>query len=312
VQTVQAAEIGTRTIVGTYGYMPQEQFGGRTVPASDLYSFGCTIIYLVTGTNPADLPQHDFRIQFEQLANFSPNLTNWLKWMTETSLEKRLSSADKALHTLNESLVKNISNLAIDKPVDTIIQLTKNQDVLDILIAYRMSWSLVCRALFSMITSSVPLLLFQIGWYCLVIWLTISCLSASFPLNLFSFTVLLPFWYVILYWLYPYLQVLHLLVGVRVRLHINSQKITLTRELFGLKFHSLRPSPRSSISKLVYIPEHLLQIKGFQNQTEVAAKLELWAGVKKYQLSNYTTTEAEREWLAYELSKFLDIPIEED
>jgi len=56
--------------VGTYGYMPQEQFGGRTVPASDLYSLGCTIIYLVTGTHPADLPQKDFRIQFQGVADF--------------------------------------------------------------------------------------------------------------------------------------------------------------------------------------------------------------------------------------------------
>jgi serine/threonine protein kinase len=78
-ENVLAAEAGTRTVVGTYGYMPQEQFGGRTVPASDLYSLGCTIIYLVTGTHPADLPQKDFRIQFQQVANLSPSFANWLQ-----------------------------------------------------------------------------------------------------------------------------------------------------------------------------------------------------------------------------------------
>ncbi|MDB9343696.1 serine/threonine-protein kinase, partial [Nodularia spumigena CS-586/05] len=62
VQTVLATEGGTRTVVGTYGYMPPEQFGGRTVPASDLYSLGATLIYLITGKHPADLPQKDFRI----------------------------------------------------------------------------------------------------------------------------------------------------------------------------------------------------------------------------------------------------------
>lgn len=60
VQTVLATEGSTRTIVGTYGYMPPEQFGGRTVPASDLYSLGATLIYLVTGIQPADLPQKIF------------------------------------------------------------------------------------------------------------------------------------------------------------------------------------------------------------------------------------------------------------
>ncbi len=55
VQTVAASEGGTMTVVGTYGYMPPEQFGSRTVPASDLYSLGAMLIYLVTGTHPADV-----------------------------------------------------------------------------------------------------------------------------------------------------------------------------------------------------------------------------------------------------------------
>jgi serine/threonine protein kinase len=53
VQTVLATENGTRTVVGTYGYMPPEQFGGRTVAASDLYSLGATLIYLMTGKSPS-------------------------------------------------------------------------------------------------------------------------------------------------------------------------------------------------------------------------------------------------------------------
>ncbi len=106
VQTVLAIEGGTRTVVGTYGYMPPEQFGARTSPASDLYSLGATLIYLVTGTHPADLPQKDFRIQFEQLTNLSPSFTNWLKWMTEPSLERRLSSATEAVTALDATTVQ--------------------------------------------------------------------------------------------------------------------------------------------------------------------------------------------------------------
>jgi len=49
--SVQAAasEGGTRTIVGTYGYMPPEQFGERAVPASDLYALGATLIQQIAG-----------------------------------------------------------------------------------------------------------------------------------------------------------------------------------------------------------------------------------------------------------------------
>ena len=46
--------------------MAQEQFGGRAVPASDLYSLGATLIYLVTGSHPADLLDDDMVIEFEK------------------------------------------------------------------------------------------------------------------------------------------------------------------------------------------------------------------------------------------------------
>ncbi len=43
VQNVLANDDGTITIVGTYGYMPIEQFSGQTIRASDLYSLGATL-----------------------------------------------------------------------------------------------------------------------------------------------------------------------------------------------------------------------------------------------------------------------------
>lgn len=37
------------TIIGTYGYMAPEQFQGSASHASDLYSLGGTLLYLLTG-----------------------------------------------------------------------------------------------------------------------------------------------------------------------------------------------------------------------------------------------------------------------
>ncbi|NJL41889.1 MAG: serine/threonine protein kinase [Leptolyngbyaceae cyanobacterium SM1_4_3] len=93
-----AAQEGTITVVGTYGYMPPEQFGGRAMPNSDLYSLGMTLIYLATGQHPADLPQKDLRVEFEKLISLSKSFTQWIRWLTEPDSAKRPTSAKDALH----------------------------------------------------------------------------------------------------------------------------------------------------------------------------------------------------------------------
>jgi eukaryotic-like serine/threonine-protein kinase len=107
VQTLATQEGRTVTVVGTYGYMPPEQFGGRAVPASDLYSLGATLIALLTRTHPADLPQKDMRIKFAQIAKVSPTFADWLKWMTEPNVERRLHSAQSALEALEQKKYRN-------------------------------------------------------------------------------------------------------------------------------------------------------------------------------------------------------------
>ncbi|MEN9580332.1 MAG: hypothetical protein RJA70_3341, partial [Pseudomonadota bacterium] len=47
---------GGSTVVGTYGYMAPEQFQGRAMPASDLYSVAATALAMLTGTDPDQLP----------------------------------------------------------------------------------------------------------------------------------------------------------------------------------------------------------------------------------------------------------------
>ncbi|MGB8688569.1 MAG: serine/threonine protein kinase, partial [Microcoleus sp.] len=72
------------------------------VPASDLYGLGATLIGLITKQHPADLPQKDLQIEFEQFTQLSPGFTNWLKWMTHPSLESRPASAQIAKEVLEK------------------------------------------------------------------------------------------------------------------------------------------------------------------------------------------------------------------
>ena len=139
VQTLAARDGGTMTIVGTYGYMPPEQFGGRTSPASDLYSLGATLIYLITGQHPADLPQEDLRLQFEHLAKVSPSFISWLKWLTEPSLSKRPKSIGAAVAGLERSPETNSSAEFVvkTKPTYSQISLVRDAEALEITLPSR-------------------------------------------------------------------------------------------------------------------------------------------------------------------------------
>ncbi len=97
----------------------------------------------------------------------------------------------------------------------------------------------------------------------------------------------------------------------RICLRLNSKQISLTWELFPGKFYRPRASPRQSITKLVYIPKHFTK-DSEGTRTAVPAELDIWVGVKKYQLgglSGAIKSEAELEWLAHELSDWLGLPI---
>ncbi|NET57707.1 MAG: serine/threonine protein kinase [Symploca sp. SIO2E6] len=100
VQDRAAQEGATFTVVGSYGYTPMEQFGGRAVPASDLYALGATLIHLLTGTAPGDLPQQNLRICFQEQVSLSPRLVNWIEKLTTPALEERFQNATDALSAL--------------------------------------------------------------------------------------------------------------------------------------------------------------------------------------------------------------------
>jgi serine/threonine protein kinase len=112
VQERSHQEGATFTVVGTYGYAPMEQFGGRAVPASDLYALGATLIHLLTGCAPGDLPQRNLRIGFQEQVNLSRSMVQWLEKLTEPAPEQRFKSASQALSALESGMVP-------DKPRDS-------------------------------------------------------------------------------------------------------------------------------------------------------------------------------------------------
>ena len=148
VQDRAATEGATFTVVGTYGYAPIEQFGGRAVPASDLYALGATLIHLLTRTAPADLPSKELTIQFRDRLSLNSGLANWLEKMTIPALEKRFSSARQALEVLKvQDEIDNFAvnygqsnyqeqniNSIINRPINTKIKIHRSSKFLEIAI----------------------------------------------------------------------------------------------------------------------------------------------------------------------------------
>ncbi len=168
----------TFTVVGTVGYTPMEQFWGRAVPASDLYGLGATLIHLLTGVAPADLPQNNLRIQFADYTNISANFVEWIEKLIEPALEKRFATAKEALELLFQKVQSNSSQTFPTKkspPIHLIrpflVVNKKSPEELEIYrykepIAYKKM--LICFQIFLFITGGIELL--AIIGFTMLIW----------------------------------------------------------------------------------------------------------------------------------------------
>lgn len=310
VQNLATKKGGTITVVGTYGYMPPEQFGGRAKAASDLYSLGATLIYLITGQHPADLPENDLKIEFENLVNISPGLINWLKRMIEPSLSQRYKSAQEALQELEECHLYSEQNFQhkkakiqnINQPSNSKVFLKKNDKEIQVKIPPVGLFSVTTYTnflMFSIIALFVPVLprffidtshnqvaLENIGTD-YIVWI-LKLIGQAFTLGIVVAIICF------------FIRVCLGIFG-SMKLRINSQRISLIYELFGVKRHSPMPSFRKDIYRLEKI-----------SQSNGKSYLIIWAKKGKYHIAknaHFALTFSEIYWLAQELSGWLDLPI---
>jgi serine/threonine-protein kinase len=90
-------------LIGTPGYMPSEQAAGRPLFSSDLYSLGLTMIYLLTGQQPADLetdPRTGEIIWRNQVTRISPKLAEVLDKAIQYHPRDRFATAREMLAAL--------------------------------------------------------------------------------------------------------------------------------------------------------------------------------------------------------------------
>jgi hypothetical protein len=95
---------GGFTIVGSYGYMPYEQFEGRAVPPSDIYSLGATLVYLLSHKEPSDFDRDGLRLKIRGEVNVSFAFLRVLEKMIDPDWRRRYQSAEDARRDMEKIL----------------------------------------------------------------------------------------------------------------------------------------------------------------------------------------------------------------
>jgi serine/threonine protein kinase len=298
VQDSATVEGVTFTVVGTTGYAPLEQFWGRAVPGSDLYALGATLIHLLTGTAPADLPQRDLRIQFRDRISLNPRFTRWIEVLTEPDLEQRCTQAWEALEALRTNRYPHIPVPVIPQPPGSRVQLEKSANRLSIKIPTQKK-----RSLPNLIKFGGNLILTIWSFpFRLLLGLIIIALIIIFTALLyrgFLFFISLPL-ILLLSWLWiaanqefakvqdEVSQALHNLFG-HYCLDFDPEYFVIERQLFGLSY--LRQVGQiSDIKKVKQIPFEELTIQTRMLSYSFAQEL----------------TESERDWLFQEIQDWLN------
>ncbi|MBV6626973.1 MAG: serine/threonine protein kinase [Rivularia sp. (in: Bacteria)] len=278
VQDSAAAKGATFTVVGTYGYAPLEQFGGRTVPASDLYALGATLIHLATGRIPADLPQKNMRIQFQDKVNLSNHFVRWIEKLTEPDIENRFTSASVALEALNSRIAVNSSS-AISQPYGSQIKLDKSYNHLDIQIPRgRITFEnifLISFLLFWFIPIAITFLSDPVT--------IIFLLFGLIPFSIFCFPILLPI--------------------------LGTLSIKFNRLEFVMEWKFLGKTYRQKAGKTSAIHNITVGETSYKVNDKHLKMVSMEAGAVKYDFGGFAPklADAEIKWLIEEINNWLGI-----
>jgi serine/threonine protein kinase len=89
-------------VVGSSGYMPDEQANGKPKLCSDIYALGMVGIHALTGIQPSKLPEDSETgaVIWRDRVNVSDSLANVLELMVKPHFSQRYRSASEALQSL--------------------------------------------------------------------------------------------------------------------------------------------------------------------------------------------------------------------
>ncbi|TVQ95885.1 MAG: serine/threonine protein kinase [Deltaproteobacteria bacterium] len=104
-EVLDASDTEGSTMVGTFGYMPPEQYAGQAFPQSDLFALGATCIHLLTTDPPDHHFEKLFHIEIPADLPISVGFRRWIDRMIHPDLDQRFASAEEALNDLDTAFL---------------------------------------------------------------------------------------------------------------------------------------------------------------------------------------------------------------
>ena len=277
---------GGSTVVGTYGYMAPEQFRGQAYLSTDLYGLGTTLLYLLTGTDPAVLPQQKLKINFSEFVSLPADFSNWLDRLLEPEPNRRFETARLALDVLNGRSILPV--LPTHQPSDSKIRVDRfigeppsNGDRFLRIEIPPIGLSTLASRRLGLLVLAWNGLLFIILFYAISIGLFIDPAKQLFFIG----------FGIIGLWL-----MVKFLYGALSRVIIcfeADRQLTIIKSMFGLEYNRKKVSNITSVSSLITfaaIPfAQLLQLKISHERYSIAELL----------------TPAENDWLISEIRNYV-------
>ncbi|MBD2177987.1 serine/threonine protein kinase [Pseudanabaena sp. FACHB-1998] len=113
VSTQPISQLGhtSSLVIGSPGYMPNEQYSGKTMYASDIYAVGIIAVQALIGLPPNQIPEDPITSEFNwhDLAKVTPTLANVIDKMVRYDFRQRYQTAHEVLEALQPLLTRSLA-----------------------------------------------------------------------------------------------------------------------------------------------------------------------------------------------------------
>ena len=278
VQDTYYTVTGGSTVVGTYGYMAPEQFRGQAYLSTDLYGLGTTLLYLLTGTDPAVLPQQKLKIDFSEFVSLPSDFTNWIDRLLEPEPTRRFETAELALDVLAER--SHLPTLPSQQPTSSKIRLDRSDTSLSIEIP-PVGLSTIASRRLGLLVLGWNGLLFIILFYSLTLSLFIDPAKQLF----FASFGLMGLWLMVKF-AYGSLE--------RVNIYFDAHDLTIVKHMFDREYFRQRLTNVGNLKTRVAF-----------SVVPFTRSIQLQNRGRKYSIAQLLAL-SENNWLISEINSYID------